>query len=180
MATASRNNDRDLREGDIQGREGQHSDRKGKEGGDNKMPRTCTSKAKVDEGVAEDKAKECGPTQKRYGSNYNYDGGKIEISKRRRLNKPHPRPRFNIPEARVAQAFNERAYIYDSEPDDDKDKGDFPIEANATGVVAVPGWLQQKIQHLRLKEEKTKNKARNDGDGKSHHTHKRCHCFDCW
>ena len=115
------------------------------------MPRTCTSKAK-----------------------------KTEISKRRRLDKPRPRPGFNIPEARVVQAFNERAYIYDSEHEDDKDNGKFAIEANATGTVAVPDWLKQKIQQRRLKEENMKNNARNNGDGKSRHTHRRCHCFDCW
>ncbi len=118
---------------------------------DNKMPRTCTSKAK-----------------------------KTEISKRRRLNKPRPRPGFIIPEARVVQAFNERAYIYDSEHEDDTDNGKFAIEANATGTVAVPDWLKQKIQQRRLKEENMKNNTRNNGGGKSRHTHRRCHCFDCW
>lgn len=170
---ASRDNNRDLREGEIQGREN-HSDRKGK-GGDSKRART--TKVKMGGRGANDNVKECGSRQTR-GSNNHDDGGKI--SKRRRLNKPHPRPRFCIPEARVVQAFNERAHIYDSEHEDDNDNCDFPIEANPTGAVAVPDWLKQKIQQRRLKEEKMKNKARNDGDGKSRHTHKRCHCFDCW
>ena len=154
MTMAMAHSDNNINHRDI--REGEvqgrveHCDRRGKEG-DNKMSRTSTSKAK-----------------------------KTKISKRLRHDNPRPRPHINIPEARVVQAFNERAYIYDSEHEDDKDNGKFPIEANAACTVAVPDWLKQKIQQRRLKEENMKKKARKNGDGKSCTHSNRCHCFDCW
>lgn len=126
--------------------------------------------------VAKAKAKEGSPSlkQKRSGT-----GGKStsKISKRRRLNKPSSRSRCIIPEARVIQAYNERAYISGSEHDDNK------VGANGganASVADVPEWLLQKIQQQ--KEEKVEGKANINGIERSRHMHYvvGCHCFDCW
>ena len=103
------------------------------------------------------KAKKGAARQKKFSRSKQNDKCR-KISKRRCI----------IPEARVIQAYNERAYIYDSE--NDEDEREYPNKAIMT--VAVPLWMQQKI----------KNKSSNGGDGKSHHGHTRarCYCFDCW
>ncbi len=137
------------------------------------------------EGLPNPKAKDGSPSQKqkRSGSGSGSgSGGKrtSKISKRRRLNKSS-RSRCIIPEARVIQAYNERAYIYDSENDGGKGgaNGGYSIEAETNASVAdMPEWLFQKIQQK--KEEKMDGKANNNVNGRSRHKHARCNCFDCW
>lgn len=127
------------------------------------------------------KSKDGSPSQKQKRSGSGSGGKRTSkiISKRRRLNKPSSRSRCIIPEARVIQAYNERAYIYDSENDHGQGGADggYSIEAETNASVAdVPEWLFQKMQLQ--KEEKMEGKANNNVYGRSRHT--RCHCFDCW
>lgn len=127
------------------------------------------SKVKMDGGGDAAEAKEGVHRQKRSG-NVNVSKISISKSKFRRCNKLHLRPRIIIPEARVIQAYNERAYI-----SEDEDGREHPPMPKAIMTVSAMEWLRQKIQQ---KQKKLKN---NDSNGKPHHHHhSRCHCFDCW
>eukprot|EP00984_Skeletonema_dohrnii_P014655 scaffold6171_cov83-Skeletonema_dohrnii-CCMP3373.AAC.1 len=149
--------------------QGESCDRKG--AGDGK-PRTSNIETN---GVDSAAKKEGAPrkSHKRSGSKRNDINkvSKVLKLKRRRRNKPLKR--CIIPEARVIQAYNERAYI--SEHEHDGDNGEYQAQA-VICTVRVPEWLQQKIQQRRQK--KMKNMANKNGGGKSHRA--RCHCFDCF
>jgi len=149
--------------------QGERCDRKG--AGDGK-PRTSNIKTN---GVDSAAKKEGAPrkSHKRSGSKRNDINkvSKVLKLKRRRRNKPLKR--CIIPEARVIQAYNERAYI--SEHEHDGDNGEYQAKATIC-TVRVPEWLQQKIQQR--KQKKMKNMANKNGGGKSHRA--RCHCFDCF